>query len=435
MSGEENFGPLLEVLVTCVGFVDVVSLFAFMFNRKNAKAPSMDINNNDVRQLQRVRDKSPKSDAARSIPQVVVDEMAPLTHSDDVIDSLVAKVNELATKLTELETRSRETSMDRLVDMERYQRSRSTSPYPMPSGGISKEEENRYRRSNSPSPFTSVAVSRDGESSSYDGETTNTSSNGSRASSIRNPLKLILRDDEFRKAKRSSTKSQGSREDELNELTKMEQEESDDMGDFVPIHYDGQDDPGHHYRHGISPIQEISSCPIHGENEQSPEPGISGMIDKPWGDVKKDAADIRKSEKIDQMRRSHSIDEQPAAEEKAGQVEPPKVSAIDVNEMFIKNENSSVQQSSSKVLLKQAHVASEEHPEETTTEMDLIPLPVVEIFTPTISVNKSLNDLNMKAAKGEVKNDVKGSSLSLDVGNALKFAAENVRKIMNEKKN
>lgn len=59
MSGEENFGPLLEVLVTCVGVVDVISLFAFTFNRKNAKA-SMDINNNDVRSLQKVRDKSPK---------------------------------------------------------------------------------------------------------------------------------------------------------------------------------------------------------------------------------------------------------------------------------------------------------------------------------------------------------------------------------------
>ena len=431
MSGEENFGPLLEVLVTCVGFVDVVSLFAFMFNRKNAKATSMDINNNDVRQPQRVRDKSPKSDAARSIPQVVVDEMAPLTRGDDVIDSLVAKVNELSTKLTELEIRSRETSMDRLVDMERYQRSRSTSPYPMPSGGISKEEENRYRRSNSPSPFTSVAASRDGESSSYDGET-NTSSSGSRASSIRNPSKLILRDDEFRKAKRSSTKSQGSREDELNELTKIEQEEIDDMDDFVPIHYDGQDDPSHHYRHGISPIQEISSCPIHGDNEQSPEPGISSMIDKPWGDVKKDAAEIRKSEKKDQMRRSHSIDEQPAAEEKSGQVEPPKVSAIDVNEMFIKNEMNVVQQSSPKVLLKQAHVASEEHPEETTTELDLIPLPVVEIFS-SISVNKNMNDFNMKAASDEVKNDAKGLKLSLDVGNSQNPATKNVRKFLTKK--
>ena len=431
MSGEENFGPLLEVLVTCVGFVDVVSLFAFIFNRKSAKATSMDINNNDVRQPQRVRDKSPKSDAARSIPQVVVDEMAPLTRGDDVIDSLVAKVNELSTKLTELEIRSRETSMDRLVDMERYQRSRSTSPYPMPSGGISKEEENRYRRSNSPSPFTSVAASRDGESSSYDGET-NTSSSGSRASSIRNPSKLILRDDEFRKAKRSSTKSQGSREDELNELTKIEQEEIDDMDDFVPIHYDGQDDPSHHYRHGISPIQEISSCPIHGDNEQSPEPGISSMIDKPWGDVKKDAAEIRKSEKKDQMRRSHSIDEQPAAEEKSGQVEPPKVSAIDVNEMFIKNEMNVVQQSSPKVLLKQAHVASEEHPEETTTELDLIPLPVVEIFS-SISVNKNMNDFNMKAASDEVKNDAKGLKLSLDVGNLQNPATKNVRKFLTKK--
>jgi hypothetical protein len=390
----------------------------------------VDINNNDVRPLQRIRDKSPRADAARSIPQVVVDSAA--TRGDDVIESLVAKVNELESKVTELEVRSRETSMDRFVGMERYQRSRSTSPYPMPSGGISKEEEDRYRRSNSPSPFASGAVSRDDESSSYDGET-NTSSSGSRASSVRHPSKFITRDDEFRKTKRSSQKSQDSREDELMDLTRIEQEELEDMDGFVPIYYEGQDDASQHFRHDISPIQEIPSSLLHSDIEKSPEPGMSGIIDKPWGDVKKDAAEIRKSEKRDQMRRSLSIDEQPAAEEKAGQVEPSKVTAVEVNESFIKNEKNFVQQSTPKMLVKQAHVASEEHPEETTAEFDQIPLPVVEIFTPSVSVSDSLHEINVEPAGDEVKKDDvgggRGSSSSLDTNSSRKSAAENVRKI------
>lgn len=352
------------------------------------------------------------------------------TRGDDVIDSLVAKVNELESKVTELEIKSRENSMDRFVGMERYQRSRSTSPYPMPSGGISREEEEHYRRSRSPSPspFASGAVSRDDESSSYDGET-NTSSSESRVSSVRHS-KLITRDDDFRKTRRSSQKSQGSRQEELMELTKIEQQELEDMDDFVPIHYEGQDDPSQHFRHDISPIQEIPSSLLHDEIEKSPEPGMAGIIDKPWGDVKKDAAEIRKHEKRDQMRRSHSIDEQPAAEEKACQVEPMNISADDVNESFIMVEKSMVQQSAPKMLVKQGHVASEEHPEETTVDLDQIPLPVVEIFTTPTNVNNSLKEILVEAAGGQVKNDDAGDAKRLDVGESQTAAAENVRKII-----
>lgn len=424
MSGTEDFGPLLEVLVTCVGVIDVVSLFAYTFNRKNAKPSSTDINNNDVSLMQRVRDKSPKSDAARSIPQVVVE--APMMRGgsdDDVIDSLVSKVNELEAKVSELEIRSRESSMERFVDAERFHRSRSPSPYP-------KEEQERYRRSRtpSPSPYASGAVSREDETSSYDGET-NTSSSESRASSVRHPSKLITRDDEFRKAKRSSQVSHDSREDELMELTKIEQQESENMEDYVPIRYENQDDPGKYFRHGISPIHEVPSCPIHGDMERSPEPGMSSMTDKPWGDIRKDAADIRKNEKKDQMRRSLSIDEQPTAEAEAGQVEPTKISAVDVNEMFIKTEKNAMQQNASnapKLLVKQAHVASEEQPEEMTAELELIPLPVVEIFTAPVSVKNSLTEINVMAASDVKHEDSKGSTTSLNVTKSPSTAAENV---------
>lgn len=403
MSGQEDFGPLLEALVTCVGVVDVVSLFAYIFDRTNAKKPSMDVNNNDVRSTPfKVRDESQKSNLTRSIPQVVVDG----TSDGDVIDSLRSKVNELEAKVTELEIRSRESSMERFVEMERE---RFT-------------EMDRQRRSRTPSPYPHVESSKDDESSSFDDGETNTSSTESRSSLVeQHPSKLITRDDEFRKTKRSSQISHDSREEELTELTKLEQQESESLDDYVHIVYEGQDDS--HYRHGISPIQEVPSCPVHGEIERSPEPGMSSMIEKPWCDIKKDVGDIRKQEKKDQMRRSLSIDEQPAAEAKAvkeseptkiiEENQPTEVTAVDVNENFIKMEKNMLQQQS-KLLVKQAHVSSEDQPEETTKELEVIPLPVVEIINEPESVKNSLTELNSIPSLDVLMGKGEGSTPSLD---------------------
>lgn len=367
MSGQEDFAPLLELLVTCVGVVDVVSLLGYMFNRKNAKESTMDINNNDVSSLFRVRDKSPMTDLARPVPLVVVEGMA---SSSDVIETLLSKVNELETKVSDLEIRSREGSMERFVEAERYRRSRSPSPYPLASVSVPKDED-----------------------SSYDDEN-NTSSTESRASSVKRPSKLITRDDEFRKTKRSSQISHESREEELMEFSKIEQDESDNMDDFVPITYEGQDNS--HYRHGISPIQEVPSCAIHGENEHSPEPGISSIVNKPWGDIKKEASEIRKLEKIVQTRRSLSIEEQPAAEEEAVQdaeVGNQQVKIADVNENFIKIERYQMQQSV-KMLVKQAHVISEDQLEETVADFEVNETPVVEILNEPLSMN--MVDVNLE---------------------------------------
>lgn len=381
MSGQEDFAPLLEVLVACVGVVDVVSLLGYMFNRKNAKESPMDINNNDVRSLFKVHDKSPISDLARSVPQVVVDGIAPLKTSGDVIESLLSKVNELEAKVTEFEIRSRESSMERFVDGERYRRSRSPSPY----------------------PHASVSAPKDEEDLSYDEN--NTSSTQSRASSVRHPSKLITRDDEYRKTKRSSQISHESREEELMEFSKIEQEEMDNMDDFVPITYEGQDNS--HYRHGISPIQEIPSYPIHGEIEHSPEPGISTIIDKPWGDIKKDAGDIRKLERKDQTRRSLSIEEQPTAEEQVWNDAADgnqHVKNFDVNEKFIKIEQNPLQQNAKLLLVKQAHVASEDQPEEMVSDFEVIQIPVVEIVDEAISLSSSLIEINLAPSEDDTSN-------------------------------
>lgn len=430
MSGQEDFTPLLEALVTCVGVVDLISLFGFMVNRLNAKKSSRDINNNDVSSP--VRDKSSMPSAARSIPEVFVEAVEPLKLDSDVIDSLLHKVNELEAKVVELETKSREGSMERLVEFERYRRSRTPS------------------RSPSPYPIrVEVENSKSEEESSYDDET-NTSSSESRASSVRHPLKPITRDDEFRRTiKRSSQTSHESREEELMEFSQLEKQEAENMDDFVVITYEGQDNT--HYRHGISPIQEVPPSYIHGEIERSPEPGMSSMVDKPWCDIKKDAAGIRKQEKQDQFRRSSSIDEQPAAEAEAikitdkiveenlGEGEgkesmtseddikdssiPVTVNAVDINETFIRMEQNVLQQSHPKVLVKQSHVGYDDQPEETVADLETIPLPVVEIFTVATSVKNSLTEINV--APPAVNAQLKGSTPSLSSS-----AADNVRGFM-----
>lgn len=402
MSGQEDFGPLLEALVVCVGVIDVISLFGYLFDRTIAKESTTDANNNDVSPSQRIRDKSPKFESSRSVPRVLVDGVAPSHLDDDVIDSLRSKVNELEAKVSELEIKSRESSMERFVEMERFRRSRTPSPFPVP-------------------------MTKDEEDSSYDDET-NTSSTESRGGSVRHPLKPIARDDEFRKTiKRSSQISHESREDELNDFTMLEKQETENMEDYVPITYEGQDDARR--RHGISPIQEVPTCPIHGEIERSPEPGMSSMVEKPWCDIKKDAGEIRKQERRDQLRRSLSIDEMPEVrasdepmkssfeeitEAQAGD-EPIKVT--DVNENFIKMEQNALQQQRnvlqqqkiaihhqqqnethqhpnevfkqenevhqqhSKLLVKQAHVSSEDQMEEVTTDLETIPFEIVDIIT------------------------------------------------------
>ena len=375
MSGQEDFTPLLEALIVCVGVVDVVSLLGYIFNRKNAKETPMDINNNDVRSLFKDRDKPPMNDLARSVPQVVVDDIAPLKISDDVIESLLSKVNELETKVTDLEIKSRESSMERFVDVERYRRSQSHSPYP------------------------SVFVSKD-EDSSYDDEN-NTSSTESRASSVRHPSKPITRNDEFRKTKRSPQISHESREEELMEFSKIEQDETDNIDDFVPITYEGQDNS--HYRHGISPIQEVPSCLIHGEIERSPEPGISSIIDKPWGDIRKDAGDKRKLERRDQARRSLSIEEQPVAENNAGNETADRnqqVKSADMNENFIKMEQNQLQQQA-KVLIKQAQVTSEDQPEEVASDFEVIQIPLVDVVDDAMSMSTSMVDVNLALSDTE----------------------------------
>lgn len=316
MSGQEDFTPLTEVLLACVGVMDVVSLFALAYqgppSKSSFKKPSVDINNNDVRTV--VHDKGPTiSDARRSpthkaIPMLVVE-------GDDVIDSLMSKVNELEAKVSELQVRSREASMERFLDNE------------------------RYRRSRSPSPFT---YSHYEDEDAVDG-----------AGDEHSRTSLITRDDEFRKTIKRSSKGSSThetREEELAKLTEIETEEMNHMNDFVPIRYsqhDEKDKDDDNYSHGpIDTIEEIATCPIHGDMNEE--------------DTNEKKLQQEKQER--QTRRSVSIEKQPVAQQ------------IDVNENFIKMEKVALQQqrnstSPSKMLVKQAHVGSEDVSEEMTSDL------------------------------------------------------------------
>lgn len=355
MSGQEDFASLVDVLITCVGIIDVVSLISFIINRKSDGKTSTVANNNDKRSPLKTSDKSKNPDLARSVPHVLVDGIAPPQLEDDVIDSLVSKVNELESKVAELEIKSRESSMERFVEIERYRRSRSPSPFPITSSKVD-------------------------ESSSYDDETT-TSSSDSRASSVRRPLSLIKRDDDFRKTKRSHE----PREEELMDFTKLEKEEAENMDDFVPISYTGHNQP------------ESSTLILeHNEIESSPEPGMSSMVEKPWCDIKKDAAEIRKQEKKDQLRRSLSIDEQPTAEAMATETLQ-TISSTNVNENFIKRERNVLQQNS-KILVKQAHISSEIQNEETISELEVPTTPFVDIVTDPLTMQADFSQFEVPSS-------------------------------------
>lgn len=330
MSGHEDFGPLLDALITCVGLSDVISLIGYMYYRArdDVKYMTMDGNNNDVRLSDKSKSPANINTISRHpiVPSVVVDGAMP---SSDIIESLIDKVNELETKVQDLEVRSRENSMERFIEIERSRRSRSRSPSPYPLNSDLKDVNNN---------------------NDDDTETDrNTTSSSSTASFVRlsiSPSKEIQRDDEFRKAIRKSPQRDAheSREEELKELSRIEKEELENMDDFVPIKYEGEDA---HYPHGMSPIQEVTHS-LHNESdetEHSPEPGMPSMINKPWCDIKKDVAEIRKHEKRDQIRRSLSIEEHPFAEEQEARDEmiDSQIVIVDMNESFIKMEQANVQ--------------------------------------------------------------------------------------------
>lgn len=227
MSGKEDFGPLVDVLVTCVGAMDVMSVVGLLYSlasQNNSVLPVDINNNNDVKVT--AKDKIKHADTRgkdKDVPLLVVDTSK---LDDDVIDSLVTKVNELNEKVTELVARSRENSMERFLDAERE----------------------RYRRSRSPSPFLDQHETDDENESVH-----------SRGSYHRG----ITRDDEFRKTiKRSSRGSSQheSREEELARLSELEAEEMNNMGDYVPLTYQS-DSP-------IETIEEMPTCPIHGNIDE-----------------------------------------------------------------------------------------------------------------------------------------------------------------------
>jgi len=328
MNGKEDFGPLVDALVACVGAMDVISVVAIVYNLASYNNLSMDINNNDVKVTQDKSQHAETNDTlSRSkdsgIPLVVVDSSKV---DGDVIDSLVTKVNALNEKITELVIRSRENSMERFLDAERE----------------------RYRRSRSPSP-----IDRDDEDSStflehesYDENENEGKSHGD-AEYDNHLSKGITRDDEFRKTiKRSSQVSSQheSREEELARLTEIEADEMNNMDDYVPLTYQSDENDDN----VIETIEETPTCPIHGNIEEILPTGNG-------------AKPLEQNEKTTEI----------LVEDAKSQNKNKMQAKLDINENFIKMEKAAIQQqaSTARMLMKQGHVGSDDFPDETINEI------------------------------------------------------------------
>jgi predicted DNA-binding transcriptional regulator len=311
MNGKEDFGPLVDALVACVGAMDVISVVGLVYNLANYSSLPMDINNNnDVKVMQ---DKSQHEDLSRSksnnIPLLVVDN-SKIDSGADVIDSLVSKVNDLHEKVSELVIRSRENSIERFLDVERerYRRSRSPSP-------LNRDEE-----------YANSFLEQENGDTEYD----------------HHPSRSITRDDEFRKTiKRSSQVSSQheTREEELARLTELEAEEMNNMDDYVPLTYQSDENDDN----VIETIEETPTCPIHGKIEEILASG--GMDNEKATEILAEDAKSHDKNKIQEE--------------------------LDINENFIKTEKAALQQQSStaRLLIKQGNVGSEDFPEETLNEM------------------------------------------------------------------
>ena len=356
MSGQEDFGPLLGVLVSCVGIVDVITLFGYILDRSIGDSKTNNNNNNDMTSRLKVHNKlpqdktTPMSRSRTPIPELTVDATAvTAAYSSDVIVELVTKVNELEVKLHELEVKSREGSMERFVEIE------------------------RSRRSKTPRSGTLSPSSRQSKTSRYDedyeDEEEEEMGNNSR--------KLIARDDKLRKTVKrrlfNSQNSHESHEDELNEFTKLEKEELEDMDGFVPLSYSTEDVliPSN-YAHGVSPIHDVPAT-RQGEKfdaiEKSPEPGMASIIVKPWCDIKKEGSAIKNHDNWNKAQRSLSIEEESvdknAMEQGASEIVDPNAAFIQMEQI---NERSNVE-SSQRMLMKQANISSIDQPEEAVQEI------------------------------------------------------------------
>lgn len=275
-------GIFLSVLVASVGAMDLINCLAYITNQITGPPAPADQDLERYRQLLREQiEKAPKSSAER------------LTYAQDGVmykDGYrvekfdEARLDQLNVRIKELEQRSQEKdqTLDRLnvklQELERRSAERELVIEELRSRSASRRE--------SPEPSTSRMSNRDVPQIVLDDDE-------SRRGSSR--FRPIHRDDEFRRTiKKRSVASNVSedRTEELEALSQMEEDEANQMEDFIPLTYAREDyqDPKKK-KHMVSPIQEL--CQMHEDElrahmklERSPEPSFGADIVKPWGDIK-----------------------------------------------------------------------------------------------------------------------------------------------------
>ncbi|XP_062544255.1 cell surface glycoprotein 1-like isoform X1 [Armigeres subalbatus] len=276
-------GIFLSVLVASVGAMDVINCLALLTNQLTGPPARVDQDLERYRQLLREQiDKTPKSPTeglTYAQDGVIYKDGYRVEKFDD------AKLDQLNVRIKELERKSQEKdqTLDRLnvklQELERKSVERDLVITEIRSRSVSRRE--------SPEPTTS----RNSNSSPNIPQIILDNDEPRRGSSKFRP---IHRDDEFRRTikKRSLTSNvSDDRTDELEVLSQMEEDEANQMEDYVPLVYDRDDYPDSKMKkHMISPIQEL--CQMHEEEhrhmtlERSPEPSFGANITKPWGDIK-----------------------------------------------------------------------------------------------------------------------------------------------------
>nr|XP_019559955.2 uncharacterized protein LOC109428625 [Aedes albopictus] len=275
-------GIFLSVLVASVGAMDLINCLAYITNQITGPPAPADQDLERYRQLLREQiEKAPKS-SAEGLTYAQDGVMYKDGYRVEKFDE--ARLDQLNVRIKELEQRSQEKdqTLDRLnvklQELERRSAERELVIEELRSRSASRRE--------SPEPSTSRMSNRDVPQIVLDDDE-------SRRGSSR--FRPIHRDDEFRRTiKKRSVASNVSedRTEELEALSQMEEDEANQMEDFIPLTYAREDyqDPKKK-KHMVSPIQEL--CQMHEDElrahmklERSPEPSFGADIVKPWGDIK-----------------------------------------------------------------------------------------------------------------------------------------------------
>ncbi|XP_050076144.1 cell surface glycoprotein 1-like [Anopheles maculipalpis] len=328
-------GVMLSVLVAGVGAMDLIYCLAFVSNQVTGEEPSNAIEEAPSKQLDSREQglEQYRENLRQQIKTAPRSNVEGVTYAQDGVPYKdgyrlepaegAAQLDVLIEKLRILERQSQEKEHQleqmsvQMSELERNTAEQSLIIEELRSRSVSRahsvEPSVTYRNNLSPADVVPQIVLNEPNDSGGGADEPRPSSS---------KFRPIRRDDGLRRSVKrrsiTSTTSLEDRAEELERLSQLEDEESAQMDDYIPIVYSRDEVDPMSRRHNISPIPE--SCHHHEDDERqwvperSPEPTLAANTTRPWGDIKleemKEKAVIRPS-------RSMSIEEE--------DIEPPAV--------------------------------------------------------------------------------------------------------------